>query len=347
MKLHPEQLAKHLKGTLAPAYALSGEEPLQLMEAADAIRQAARAAGYTSREIYYVDGGFDWTVFRGDCASYSLFGEPRVLDLRLPGKPDKPGMEALLHYAEHPPQDTLLLATLPKLTATDQKARWFQSLERIGVVMQIWPLEGEKLLRWLDQRLNDKGLLADQSGLRLLAARVEGNLLAAAQEIEKLHILHGSGQLTDDQILNSVADSARYDVFALAEQVLRGQTVKAYRVLMGLKGEGIAAPVVLWALTRELRLVNTLKSEMAAGASTETLFSQYRLWDSRRNAMGLALQRLDQGAIHQALLLAGQADRIMKGMAPGDEWDALLAICAALSRPPVKPTGPVHSNLHH
>ncbi len=346
MKLYPEQLAKHLKGTLAPAYVLSGEEPLQLMEAADAIRQTARAAGYTSRETYYVDGGFDWSVFRADCASYSLFGEPRILDLRLPAKPDKPAAEALLHFAEQLPQDTVLLASLPKLTAAEQKARWFQSLERIGVVMQIWPLEGEKLLHWLDQRLNNKGLLADQSGLRLLAARVEGNLLAAAQEIEKLHILHGSGQLTDENILKSVADSARYDVFALAEQVLRGQAAKAYRVLMGLKGEGIAAPVVLWALTRELRLVNTLKAEIMAGASPDALFSQYRLWDSRRTAMGLALQRLDQEAIHQALLLAGQADRIMKGMAPGDEWDALLAICAALSRPPAAPTGPVHSNLH-
>lgn len=327
MKVYPEQLGDQLNRRLAPIYLLSGDEPLQIMEAADAVRQAAKAAGYLNRELFHADAGFDWSLLQEACDSFSLFGEQRVLDLRLPAKPDKTGSAALLRYAERPPEDAVLIVSLPKLAAADQKARWFQAAEKLGVFVQVWPLEGDKLLRWLDKRLNSKGLLADQSGLRLLAARVEGNLLAAAQEIEKLHILHGQGRLTDEQILKAVADSARYDVFDLAEEVLRGQAGRAYRVLMGLKAEGVAAPVALWALTRELRLVNTLKSEMAAGSSPEALFGKYKLWDTRKAAMDQALQRLSRADIHQALLLSAKADRIIKGLEAGEEWDALLSVC--------------------
>jgi len=271
-----------LRSGLAPSYVISGDEPLQRMEAADSIRQAGKSAGYLHREIFDGQTGFDWGQFREACAAYSLFGEPRILDLRLTGKPDKAGSEALIRYAEQPAEDAILLVSSPKLTAADKKARWFQALDRLGVVIQVWPLEDEKLLRWLDRRLNDRGLLADRSGLLLLAARIEGNLLAGAQEIEKLHILYGTGQLTDEQILKSVADSARYDVFDLAEQVLRGHLPKAARVLAGLRGEGIAAPVVLWALTRELRLLNTLRTAIDGGLSAESAFNQQKLWDSRK-----------------------------------------------------------------
>jgi DNA polymerase-3 subunit delta len=333
VKVYPEQLGDQLKRRLAPIYLLSGDEPLQIMEAADAVRQAARTAGYANRELFYADAGFDWSLLQEACDSFSLFGEQRILDLRLPAKPDKTGAAALLRYAERPPDDAILLVSLPKITAADQKARWFQAAEKLGVFVQVWPLEGEKLLRWLDKRLNSRGMLADQSGLRLLAARVEGNLLAAAQEIEKLHILYGQGRLSDEQILKAVADSARYDVFDLAEEVLRGQTGRAYRVLMGLKGEGVAAPVALWALTRELRLVNTLKSELAGGAPAESLFGKYKLWDARKAAMEQALKRLNREAIQRALLLAARADRVIKGQEAGDEWDALLAVCISLTRP--------------
>jgi DNA polymerase-3 subunit delta len=334
VKLYAEQLGEQLKRRLAPVYLLSGDEPLQLMEASDAVRQAARDAGYTSRELFYADAGFDWSLLREACDSFSLFGERRILDLRLPGKPDKTGAAALLRYAERPPEDAILVIGTAKLASTDQKGRWFQAVEKLGVVVQVWPLEGEKLLRWLDQRLNAKGLLADQSGLRLLAARVEGNLLAAAQEIEKLHILYGKGRLSDEHILKAVADSARYDVFGLAEEVLRGQPGKAYRVLMGLKAEGVAPAVALWALTREIRLVAALMADIAGGASAESAFAKHRLWDSRKATLGLALQRLNRDAIHRALLLAAQADRAIKGMDSGDPWDVLLSVCMSLTAPP-------------
>jgi DNA polymerase-3 subunit delta len=331
VKVYADQLGEQLKRRLAPLYLLSGDEPLQLAEAADAIRHAAKAAGYTNRELFYADTGFEWGLLREACDSFSLFGEPRVLDLRLPAKPDKTCGAALLRYTERPPDDAILLITTPKLTATDQKAKWFQAVEKLGVFVQVWPLEGEKLLRWLDRRLNSKGLLADQTGLRLLAARVEGNLLAASQEIEKLHILYGTGRLSDEQILKAVADSARYDVFGLAEEVLRGHPGKAYRMLMGLKAEGVAAPVALWALTREIRLVAALKAELAAGASQESAFGKHRIWDNRKPTLEAALRRLSREHIHHALRLSAKADRIIKGVEAGEAWDALLAVCMSLT----------------
>jgi DNA polymerase-3 subunit delta len=331
VKLYPEQLAEHLRGRLAPSYFLSGDEPLQLTEAGDAVRHAAKGQGYASRELFYADQGFEWGLLREASDAFSLFGERRVIDLRLPAKPDKDAAAALLHYAERPPQDAILVVSAPKLTAADQKGRWFQALDKLGVTMQVWPLEGDKLMRWLDRRLSSKGMLADQSGLRILAARVEGNLLAAAQEIEKLHILYGRARLTDEQIVKAVADSARYDVFDLAEEVLRGQPGKAYRVLMGLKAEGVAPAVALWALAREIRLISTLLAEVAGGATLESAYAKHRIWDSRKATVGLALQRLNRNIIHRALLLAAEADRVIKGMSTGEPWDALLSVCLCLT----------------
>lgn len=333
MKVNINQLAGQLKSRLAPAYVLSGDEPLQLMEGADAIRQAAGKAGFTHREIFFVGKDFDWSLFREAYDTSSLFGESRILDLRLTAKPDKAGAEALLRFSENPPMDALLMLSLPKVTAADQKVRWLAALERIGVLVQVWPLHGDQLLRWLDQRLNARGLLADQSGLRLLAARVEGNLLAAAQEIEKLHILYGHGQLTDQKIVQAVMDSSRFELFELSDQVLQGHAARACRILQGLRGEGIAAPLVLWALTREIRLINTLKVELAAGDSMESVFSKHRIWDNRKALISQALQRLSLPCIHKALLLSAEADRVIKGISPGDEWEALLSVCLYLTTP--------------
>jgi DNA polymerase-3 subunit delta len=331
VKLYPEQLGEQLQRRLAPAYLLSGDEPQQLTEAGDLVRQAAKAQGYLGRELYYADSGFDWSLLREACDAFSLFGERRVIDLRIPAKPDKHAAAALLRYAERPPEDAILVISTAKLAPADQKSRWYQAIDQLGVVVQYWPLEGEKLLRWLDRRLNHKGLLADQSGLRLLAALAEGNLLAAAQEIEKLHILYGKGKLSDEQILKAVADSARYDVFDLAEEALRGDAGKAYRVLTGLKAEGVAPAVALWALAREMRLVSALMAAIAGGASAEAAYAKHRVWDTRKATLNLALQRLNRNALHRAFLLAAEADRVIKGMGVGEPWDALLSVCLCLT----------------
>lgn len=339
MKLRLEQLAAALSKALAPVYLISGDEPLQLSETADAVRQAAHAAGYTHRELLYADTAFDWSALLEAGDSLSLFGERRIIDLRLPAKPDKDGAEALVHYLERPPQDAVLLVSLPKLTATEQKSRWFQLADQVGVIVQVWPLEGQKLIEWLDRRMSAKKMLADQSGLRILAARVEGNLLAAAQEIEKLHILYGSVRIEDEMIRKAVADRARYDVYGLAEAVLHGQTARACRILAGLRAEGVAPAVALWALSRELRVLCSVKSRVEKGETQDAAFAKEKVWEPRKTGLVKALQRLGREDAHQALLLCARADRTIKGMEPGEPWDALLDVCLILTGKPVPPPG--------
>jgi len=327
MKLASDKLAGHLKQTLAPVYLLSGDEPLQMTEALDAVRQAARAKGYAGHELFYADTHFDWGVFEEAGQSASLFGESRVLDLRLPAKPDKRAAALLERYAAQPAGDAILVISLMKMTAADQKVRWFQALDKIGVFIPFWPIEGEALVRWLDHRMSQRGILAEHSGIALLARRVEGNLLAAAQEVEKLHILYGGGRLTDQQIMKAVADSARYDVFDLADALLLGQADRMVRILTGLKAEGIAPAGVLWSITRELRLLNGIQVMLAEGASAETVFSRFQVWDKRKQAVNAALRRLKKQDIQQALLHSADIDRAIKGLETGDPWEGLLTVC--------------------
>jgi DNA polymerase-3 subunit delta len=336
MKLASDKLSGHLKQTLAPVYLLSGDEPLQLTEALDAVREAARARAYTGHELFYADTHFDWGTFEEAGQSASLFGEPRILDLRLPAKPDKRAAALLERYAAEPAGDALLVISLMKMTAADQKVRWFQALDKIGVFVQFWPVEGEALVRWLDHRMSQRGMLAEHSGIALLARRVEGNLLAAAQEVEKLHILYGSGRLTDQQIMKAVADSARYDVFDLTDALLPGQADRMVRILTGLRAEGIAPAVVLWSITRELRLLNGIRNKLAEGASPESVFSQFQVWDKRKSAVNAALRRLKEEDIQQALLDSARIDRAIKGLENGDPWEGLLAVCLHLAVQPAR-----------
>jgi DNA polymerase-3 subunit delta len=334
VKLRLEQLEAALIKKLQPVYLLSGDEPLQLDEAADAVRKAAREQGYRSRESFHAEPGFDWNLLLEACESFSLFGESRILDLRLPAKPDKDGIKVLSRYAEHPPDDAILIVTLPKLTVTEQKAAWFQGLEAKAVFVQVWPLEGARLIEWLDRRMAARNLLADRSGLGVLAARVEGNLLAAAQEVEKLHILYGSGRVSDDMIRKAVADSARYDVYALAEAALLGQVPRVHRILHGLKAEGVAPAVVLWALARDLRQLATVQRWTAAGESQEASFARLKVWDKNKTTLAKALQRLDRKTVQDALLACAQVDRVIKGQCAGESWNALLDVCFLMTGKP-------------
>lgn len=343
MKLRLEQLSGHLAKGLAPIYLLSGDEPLQLGEARDAVRSQARQAGFDGRELFCVDTGFNWGDFTLAADSYSLFGEAKFLDLRLAGKPDKDGAEALVRYGGNPPADTVLVVSLPKLTVADQKGRWFQALECKGVFLQTWPLDGQQLIGWLERRMGQKHLLADRSALTILAARVEGNLLAAAQEVEKLRILYGSTRISDDMMRRAVADSARYDVYDLAEAAMAGQIGRAHRVLSLLRSEGVAAAVALWALARDLRVVASAKALVETGVNLETALSRQRekLYDRRRSSIVNAAKRLDRRQAEQAVLLCAQADRVIKGAAVGDEWDALLQVCLCVAAHPLVLSGPI------
>ncbi len=315
---------------------------MQRQECVDAIRQVAREQGFIDREIMDGETGFEWAGVRMSARERSLFGDPRVLDIRLPQKPDREGQEVLKDLLASPSDEILVLIQLPKLTAKEQQAAWFQKLEAQGVHVQVWPLEGDRLIRWIEHRMSSRGLLVNQSGVRLIAARVEGNLLAAAQEIEKLRILFGGGQVTDAMIREAVADNSRYDVFDLAEEILGGHLGRTRRILKGLQSEGVAPQVALWSVTRELRLANRLKRDLADGKSYETLANSHRLWDRHKSAMQTALGRLTPHTIRSCLIRAAEVDRIGKGLAPGDPWDALWGLCVAVA------TGtPSPSNLSH
>lgn len=331
MKIRVDQLTSHLQKNLAPIYIVSGDEPLQRQECGDAIREAARGKGFIDREIMDGETGFEWSSVRMSARERSLFGDPRILDLRLSQKPDREGQEVLMGLVAAPSDEMLILVQLPKLTAKEQQAAWFQKLETQGVHIQVWPLEGDRLVRWIEHRISSRGLLVNQSGVRLIAARVEGNLLAAAQEIEKLRILFGGGQVTDAMIREAVADNSRYDVFDLAEEILVGHLGRTRRILKGLQSEGIAPQVALWSVTRELRLAHRLKRDLAEGKSYDTLANSHRLWDRHKSAMQTALGRLSPQTIRSCLIRAAEVDRIGKGLAPGDPWDALWGLCVAVA----------------
>lgn len=325
------ELDSALRRGLRPFYLIFGDEPLQLAEAGDAIRQAARAEGFVGWELFFVQPGFTWGGLRESADTLSLFGDKRLLDVRFPDKPDRDATEWLLEYTENPPPDCILLLSLGKLAAEDQKKAWFGAVERLGVVLQVRPLEGQALLQWLDRRMNAKGLLADQSGLRLLAARLEGNLLAAVQEIEKLLVLYGPGRIEDGQIASAVADAARYDVFDLVDAVLADRCNRTHRILEGLKNEGVAPAIVLWALAREARQLSTAAFAVAKGERIDAVLNRQRVWESRRKVLGDALRRVDLDGLHQSLLLCAKADRIIKGQQQGNAWDALMDVCFAMA----------------
>jgi len=220
MKLAPAQLAKHLQGSLAPVYVISGDDPLLCQEAADAIRSAARQQGFDERQVFSADANFDWGTLLQAGASMSLFAEKRLLELRLPsGKPGDKGAAALIEYCSRPAEDTLLLISLPKLDGSAQKTKWGKALVegQDTQFIQIWPVDAAQLPQWIRQRLSQAGLSAQQDAVELIAARVEGNLLAAAQEIEKLKLMAEGGQITVETVQAAVADSARFDVFGLVD----------------------------------------------------------------------------------------------------------------------------------
>jgi DNA polymerase III subunit delta len=328
MKLAPAQLNKHLQGSLAPVYIVSGDDPLLCQEAADAIRAAARQQGYDERQVFSADANFDWGNLLLAGASLSLFAQRRLLELRLPsGKPGDKGAAALIEYCAKPAEDTLLLISLPKLDGSAQKTKWGKALIEGGQCqfIQIWPVDAQQLPQWINQRLSQAGLSAQRDAVDLIAARVEGNLLAAAQEIEKLKLLAEGNQITVETVQAAVADSARFDVFGLVDAILNGEAAHALRMLEGLRGEGVEPPVILWALARELRLLAGLAQQFSQGVPLDKAFSQARppVWDKRRPLVSKALQRLSAQRWAQLLQDAQRIDAQIKGQADGSPWTGL------------------------
>lgn len=334
MKLNAAQLPRHLQAGLAPVYVVSGDDPLLSGEACDRIRQACREYGSEERLVFHVDKSFDWGQLYDASHSLSLFAQKRLIELRIPsGKPGDEGAKALLAWLDLPPDDTTLLITLPRLDSSAQRSKWAKALieHQHSQFLQIWPVEAAQLPSWIRDRLAAAGIQATPEALELLAARVEGNLLAAAQEVEKLKLFCRDAQLDAATVQQTVADSARYDVFNLVDAMLGGEPQQALRILNGLRCEGVEAPVVLWALTRELRTLAGMAQELERGIPLEKVFASYRVWDKRKTMMTRVLRRHPGNAWDRWLRSAQTADEQIKGQHPGSAWDSLAAIAVEVA----------------
>ena len=327
MKLNLNQLQTHLDAQLAPVYFLSGDEPFQLDEAAAQIRQAAKAQGYTEREVYHVDRSFDWDLLTQSAGSMSLFAERKLIELRIPGgKPGDKGSKALVDYTQQLPEDNLLLIVSAKLDAAQTKSKWFKALDAVGATLAVWPLELQQLPAWLKKRMQLRGLQPSEDALTILAEQVEGNLLAADQELEKMLLLYGEGSITAEQVIEAVSDSARFDAFALVDAALEGDALRVSRILHGLKSEGEEILHVLGALMYQLRMLEKMARAVAAGERLEQVFSQFRIWDKRKIPLTAALKRHGLKRWQTFLLICGRIDRMSKGQATGKPWDELLQL---------------------
>ena len=328
MRLNLARLKGHLNQGLKPIYLITGDEPLQKGEAGDNIRLTAKNAGYLNREIFSVEGNFNWNQVSLAADNLSIFADKKIIDIRVPtAKLGIEGSKMITAYCQQPADDTLLIISIAKLTSASLKSRWVKAIEKIGVITQVWSLTGQDLMSWLQQRLSQRGLQLDQTGIKILASRIEGNLLAASQEIEKLYVLYGQGSLTSAQVQAVVADSSRFDVFNLTDAVLSGRINRTIKILHGLRAESVVAPVVLWALTRELRCLLELKTAM----NKEQVFRKYHVWDKRKQLINKALMRLNLIDLQQAVILSAKADRQIKGQQSGEPWETLLAVCLQLS----------------
>lgn len=343
MRIDSGQLPQHLSKGLKPLYTLLGEEMLLALEAADRIRAAALAAGHDERRVLMVESGFDWGELAMLGNSLSLFAPKRVIDLRIPsGKPGKEGSEALQALAARLPEDTIVMISLPGLDRQTQQSKWFGALEGAGVLVHAAAVRPERLGSWLSDRLALQEQSADAATLEFLASRVEGNLMAAHQEVQKLALLFPEGPLPFEGVKNAVLDVARYDVFELGPTLLRGERPHFVRMLDGLRGEGVAAPLVLWAIAEEARAMARVRAALDAGQPLNQALRDARVWGPRQDLMPAAMRRLEGPALVDILGRAAHADRMIKGLESGDVWDALMQL--GLSLMPTAPQGRGPSN---
>ena len=334
MRIDSEQLPQHLKRGLASLYVVFGEELLLALEAADRIRAAAAKAGHEERKVFIVDAAFDWQALLMASNNLSLFAPKRLLDLRIPsGKPGKDGGEMLARLAEDPPPDAVTLITLPDLDRQSQGSKWFQALESRASVVYAAAITRDRLPKWIEQRLGLQDQRASAETLEFLADRVEGNLMAAHQEVQKLALLFPAGELPFEEVKQAVLDVARFDVFDIGGALLRGEPRHFVRMMDGLRGEGAPLPLVLWVMAEEVRTLARVKNLQDTGMAVGQAMRELRIWGPRQQLLPPALKRTGRAQLMEILAGAAEADRMIKGLSAGDPWDTLLRLGLALCRP--------------
>ena len=326
--LRAEEFHTRLKSRLFPFYLIHGDEPLLIQECADALRAACRAQGITERQVFDADANFDWNRLGAEFSGMSLFGERKLIEVRIPGaKPGAAGSQALRELAALPPSEDVVLVLAGKLDRDVEKSAWVRAIEEAGATLRIWPLRRNELPGWITQRLRAAGFQPTRDAVALLAERVEGNLLAARQEIEKLTLLAEPGPLDAATLTALVSDSARYSVYDLCDRVFEGDRAAAVRTLAGLRAEGTEETLVLWALADEIRRTLRIARRRADGEHAEQAMKAER----GKPSSDAALRRLGQHGLQRALRLAADVDRCIKGLDRRDAWDALLELVARMS----------------
>lgn len=338
--MHLTALAKE-QHSFKPLYIFSGDEPLLMMEAIDALRALARTGGFTEREVLVQDRYFDWAALINAGQTMSLFGDKRFVELRIPtGKPGREGAESLKHFAEQINNtgngvDTIICIILPRLDSKTKSSAWFSALDEAGMAIQIDSIDRLALPHWIGQRLKKQSqeVEAGESGqraLQFMSDQVEGNLIAAHQEIQKLALLYPAGQLSEEQIRSAVLKVARYDIFELTESMLSGDAARLNRMLDGLQGEGEPLPLILWSVSDELRTLHKVQSALLAGDALANLLRNYRIWGKREKLYPVALKRIAPKKLKQAIVLAANLDKQVKGLSvrdlPSNPWDGLRLI---------------------
>ena len=329
MNIRPDQLQANIEKAVYPVYLVSGDEPLQQMESLDVIRSFLREQEYAEREILDVDAQFDWHRLMEEAANMSLFASRRIVELRLPSaKPGRQGSQIIKEYLSRPPEDTVLIINAGKVDASAKKSAWYKSVEQSGLVVQCWPVPIEKLSIWLKQRFKNRDMDADNEVLAYISQHVEGNLLAADQEIEKLYLLLGAGKVTYADVAEAVTSQSRYSVFELVDMLLTGNTKRVIRIASGLKAEGIVPVVVNWALTKDIRLLTQAAQDMS---SAEFLLKRSGVWQSRMNLFKACLSRHNHRTLQMMLKRCAYIDAVSKGVIDANVWDEIETLCVRLA----------------
>ena len=332
MKIRAEQLQEHLQKQLLPAYIITGDEPLLAQEAADAIRTKARKEGFLERDMFHAEGNFDWNQIINESNALSLFSDKKILEIRITsGKPGDKGSAAICELCSNPNPDNLLLVIVPKLDSGTQNSKWVKALDALGGNIQVWPVDVKQMPRWIQQRLQQADIQANAEAVQILADRVEGNLLAAVQEIEKLKLLALDGRVDASRMSSVVADSARYNLFEFIDRVLSGDAQSAARSLRGLQNEGIEPVPLLWAITRELRILTKASEQVSQGVHSDSALKSAGVWDKRIPLFRGALRRLSPAHLRMLVHQAGAIDRGIKGQRRADIWDELTTLVLSLA----------------
>ena len=329
MNVRPDQLQSVLKKSTCPVYMVSGDEPLQQMESLDLIRSFLRQNDYSEREILDVDAQFDWQRLMDEAANMSLFATRRIVELRLPSaKPGKQGSQVLKDYLTRPPEDTVLIINAGKIDGNSKKSAWYKAVDQNGLVVQCWPVPVDKLSHWLRQRFKMRDMDADNEVLVYISQHVEGNLLAADQEIEKLYLLLGPGKISYADVAEAVTSQSRYSVFELVDMLLTGDTRRVIRIITGLKAEGVVPVIVNWALAKDIRLLAQASQDVS---SADLLLKRSGVWQSRINMFKSCLARHSLRSFHFMLKRCSYIDAASKGMIDTNVWDEIETLCIRLA----------------